>query len=74
MRLTYKFLFEYFDENIKPIAPFLKLDTINDAYAIKLRKEGQSGYRMIVFQSSPKEIYAWMKGFLNSYNYFKGEL
>jgi|RifCSP13_3_1023840.scaffolds.fasta_scaffold34607_4 hypothetical protein len=74
MRLTYKFLSEYFNEYIKPIAPNLYLDTIDSGYCVKLRHEGRSGYKMIVFKYSAKEMFAWLKGFLDCYNYMRDEL
>ena len=74
MRLTHKFLNEYFDEHIKPIAPLLELATIQLTYAVKLREPDKSGYRMIVFKNGPKEIYAWMRGFEDSYYYMRGKL
>lgn len=76
VKLTYKYLQEYFDTYIKPIAPLLDLNTINNGYTIRLlEEEGSSRVKKaLIFQDDAKETMAWMKGFVNSYNYFEGGL
>lgn len=70
MRITYKALQQYFREYVAPIAPLLRLSTIYDGYCIELWDNTGEFRKNLLSNVTTKEVYDWMKGFVNSYNYF----
>lgn len=71
MRITTKFVREFFNDRVKPIAPLLGLEKYNNKLFVVLKEtpDSDTDLKTISGQKSPAEMFNWMQGFLAGREY-----